>query len=516
MSSRSRPTDQAPDPYDDVDDVDVRDGRGSHALASAEYLSPRLRRRRAVTLVLLTLLVPGTAQVVAGNRRIGRIALRVWVTVIALLVGAVVLYFVKRSVVLGLVVNSWFLTGLAVALIFGAIGWGLLFLDTLRLARLRLVPGSTRRGVVMLTAGLMALTCGPMVFGATNVFAGRDAVDGIFGGNISAPASKGRYNVLLMGGDSGADRTGTRPDTIMLASIDADTGKTVLFGFARDTENITFNPGSTMAKLMPQGWNCGDNCLLNGLYTWGTEHASQFPAGTKDAGAEATREAVEALSGLDIQYYGLVNLRGFQRFVDAVGGLEIDVKKRTPIGGETSPIKGYIEPGVQRLDGYHALWYARSRAGSSNYDRMARQRCVTTAMVNQLTPQTVILKFKDIASVSGSVVETDIPEGDLGTLGDLALKARGQKMSSVNFVPPLINPWNYDPQVIRSKVAQSIAASAAAPAKAAAPSSASSQRATSGSSATPSAKSSSGKSATGATGATGASENDLDSVCSAS
>ena len=55
-----------------------------------------------------------------------------------------------------------------------------------------------------------------------------------------------------------------------------------------------------------------------------------------------------------------VDLRGFQRFIDAVGGIEIDVKKRTPIGGGTSPIRGWIEPGRQRLDGYHALWYARS------------------------------------------------------------------------------------------------------------------------------------------------------------
>ena len=110
----------------------------------------------------------------------------------------------------------------------------------------------------------------------------------------------GRYNILLLGADSGRDRVGTRPDSIQLASIDADTGSAVTFGFSRDTENINFRPGSTMARLMPAGWNCGDECLLNGLYTWAQDNAAKFPAGTQSPGVLATREAVEALSGLDI------------------------------------------------------------------------------------------------------------------------------------------------------------------------------------------------------------------------
>ena len=91
---------------------------------------------------------------------------------------------------------------------------------------------------------------------------------------------------------------------------------------------------------MPEGWNCGDECLLNGLYTWAQDHADQFPAGTADPGVLATTEAVEALSGLDVQYYVLVDLQGFKGLIDAVGRARHHRAARTPIGGGTSRISG--------------------------------------------------------------------------------------------------------------------------------------------------------------------------------
>ncbi len=433
--------------------------RRGAAAADPARLDPRMRRRRAFTLLGMTLVAPGSAQLVGGNRRIGRIGLRIWLVSLAVLALLVVVWLIRRSVVIGLLTRPWVLLPLAVAMFAGSMLWAYLFYDTWRMARPRLEPEGTRRGVAALTAVLVLLTSGSLAWGGVNVLAGRSAVMDVFGGNTSVDPTDGRYNVLLLGGDSGASRIGTRPDTIMLASVDVDTGKTVMFGFSRDTENINFRDGSLMKRLMPDGWNCGDDCLLNGLYTWAAERRSEFPADIKDPGAYATKEAIEALSGLDVHYYALVDLRGFQRLIDAVGGINLDVKKRTPIGGGTSRIKGHIEPGVQHLDGYHALWYARSRAGSSNYERMARQRCVLTALVQQINPQTMIFKFKDVAAVSGSVVQTDVPESDLGVFADLALKIRGQKIKSVNFVPPVINPWAYDPQVILDKVSSTIEAS---------------------------------------------------------
>jgi LCP family protein required for cell wall assembly len=233
----------------------------------------------------------------------------------------------------------------------------------------------------------------------------------------------------------------------------------VLFGFSRETEHIVFRPGSVMARLMPEGWTCGNECLLNGLYTWGNDHAKLFPAGTADPGLVATTEAVESLSGLDVQYHVLVDLQGFQGLIDAVGGLDITVQRRTPIGGGASKISGYIEPGVRHLDGYHALWYARSRTKSTNYERMARQRCVVTALVKQLDPTTVVLNFASILEATKGVVRTDIPQQALPELADLAVRTKQQPITSVNFVPPLIKPWDFDPATVRSTVAKTIEAS---------------------------------------------------------
>ena len=142
-----------------------------------------------------------------------------------------------------------------------------------------------------------------------------------------------------------------------------------------------------MQRLMPEGWNCGDECLLNGIYTWAEDHRDQFPAGTESPGVLATREAIEAVSGLDVHYYVMVDLRGLPE--DGRRRRAASTSRSSgapPSAAAPRRISGWIEPGTQHLDGYHALWYARSRQGSTNYERMARQRCVMTAMVDQVDP----------------------------------------------------------------------------------------------------------------------------------
>lgn len=436
---------------------------GPTPLSRAEAISPRMRRRRAITLVVLTLLAPGSAQLLAGNRRLGRFGLRVWLSLVVAAAVIGLFALVNRSFVFSMFSRSWVLLVVSVLLTGCALGWALLFADVLRLARLRSLPQSTRWVVAGSVTVLTLVTSGGLLWAGATVNSGRGFITQVFGSNAATGPTGGRYNVLLLGGDSGKGRDGTRPDSLTLVSVDADTGRTVMFGFARNTENIHFRSGSTMAKLMPEGWNCGDKCLLNDLYTWAVDNKSKFPAGTRNVGALATIEAVEGLSGLEISYYVLIDLKGFSSLIDALGGLTINVKSRTPIGGTTSPIIGYIEPGLQHLDGVHALWYARSRAGSDDFSRMARQRCLLQAMADQLNPVTVITKFQSIASAGEQVVQTDIPESDLGRFADLALKARGEKIQSINFVPPLIKPWSYDPAVITSTVQRALDGTPTAP-----------------------------------------------------
>ena len=104
-------------------------------LVHPRFAAPATRTRRAWWLLGATLLVPGSAQLVAGNRRLGRAAVRVTALVWGLLLAALVLWFVWRTAVV------WVLTGavtslvLMVVLVALAVGWVLLWFDTLRLIR---------------------------------------------------------------------------------------------------------------------------------------------------------------------------------------------------------------------------------------------------------------------------------------------------------------------------------------------------------------------------------------------
>jgi anionic cell wall polymer biosynthesis LytR-Cps2A-Psr (LCP) family protein len=145
--------------------------------------------------------------------------------------------------------------------------------------------------------------------------------------------------------------------------------------------------------------------------------------------------------GLTTQYYVLIDMQGFVQLIDALGGIDIDVQERIPIeGGEDAngqPINvaGWIEPGEQHLDGYHALWYARARHGTNDYDRMARQREVQEAVLRQMDPANVLLRFNEVAAAGGDAVSTDIPAPMLSHFVDLALKAKELPLAKMDFVP---------------------------------------------------------------------------------
>ncbi len=425
-------------------------------------------RRRAITLILLTVVLPGAAQLAAGNRALGRFALRVWAGIIGSAVLLGLLFLLSRQAALTVLAHRWTLAAAEYVLFGLALLWLVLLVDAWRLGRPDLLPRRDRRGLLVTLLVTVLVLSGGTAWAGLTVREARGALASLFTSGDAIAAADGRFNILLLGGDSGAGRVGLRPDSLQLASVDAETGRAVLFGFSRETEHITFRPGSTMATLMPEGWTCGDECLLNGLYTWAQDHAKEFPAGTDDPGIVATTEAIESLTGLDIQYHVLVDLKGFRSLVDAVGGLDVTVQRRTPIGSQRE-IKGWIPAGRQHLDGYQALWYARSRANSTNYERMARQRCVVTAMVRELDPKTILMNFGGIASATKGVFSTNIPQEALPALADVAVKTKQEKITSVNFVPPLIKPWDYDPAVVRSTVAKAIAKSEKAAATTPAP-----------------------------------------------
>jgi LCP family protein required for cell wall assembly len=402
----------------------------------------------------MTLVLPGSAQLVSGSKRIGRIALRAWGLLWLLALVAVGVGLVDRTLVFDLAASPTALIVGRTVLWAMAAGWTFLFVDAWRLGS----PGAMGRGSRIVMVGLSGVLA--FAVAATLLFAGhlftvqRDFIATTFGSHTVTPAADGRYNVLLLGGDSGKTRWGLRPDSITVASIDANTGRTVLFGLPRNMLNFPFPEGSPMHKYFPNGYDCGTDCELNSLVTW-TENHPKALKGYEDPGAEATIEAVEGVTGLKINYYAMVNLQGFRSLVDAVGGITLNVRSQIPIG-KTGDITGYVQPGVRHLDGYQALWFARSRANSDDYSRMARQKCVMNAMLQQLNPQTVVLKYQQITSAGSSLVTTNLPASELGRFIDLALKARSQRLATVSFVPPAINPANPNIAKIQSMVQKAI------------------------------------------------------------
>jgi anionic cell wall polymer biosynthesis LytR-Cps2A-Psr (LCP) family protein len=170
-------------------------------------------------------------------------------------------------------------------------------------------------------------------------------------------------------------------------------------------------------------------------------------------------EGVEGITGLEINYYAMVNLQGFRSMVQAVGGLTLNVRDRIPIGGVGGPVTDHIEPGVQKLDGFQTLWFARSREGADDYSRMARQKCVMNAMLQQLSPRTVVTKFEAIADASEKLVTTDLPASELGRFAELAMKARAKPIRTVSFVPPAIDTADPDVGKIKSMVQTAVDAS---------------------------------------------------------
>ncbi|GAA1745935.1 LCP family protein [Kocuria aegyptia] len=430
-----------------VDDDAARPPRLTDPLRHPQHAGDVTRTRRAWTLLLSTLVVPGSAQLVAGRRAVGRAALKVDVVVWAAAVLALVCLLLWRTPLIWFLTNSFTSLLVIAGLVALALGWAFLFFDTLRLIRPGLLVQRTRRAVAAATVALMLVTSGGLAYSAYLLSVTRGAVSDVFGGGLPFRPSDGRYNILVMGTDSGEDRSGRRPDSMSVLSVDADSGRTVTISLPRNLQNAPFPEDSPLADVYPEGYNCGDECILNSLYTDVTnDHAELYPDAA-DPGAEAMKDAASGILGIEVQAYAIVEMNGFEQLVDALGGITVDVGGRVPIGGGTdmvtglpNEIFGYIEPGVQRLDGYHALWYARSREGATDYDRQARQRCVQAAMLEQLNPVNVLTRFEDLAKSGTQVVETDIPQSQIGSFVDVALKAKEHELVQYAAGPPFYDP----------------------------------------------------------------------------
>lgn len=433
-----------------------------------DVASRTVMTRRAWWLVVLNFLIPGAPQVLAGSRKLGRFGLGATLTLWSLAIIALVVWLLWPATLYTVFSTSITLWVVAAVLAFYAVLWVILTFDTLRLVRLVKTAPSARAWVAALSVLLMAGVSGTAAYGAYFATTASGLISSVFVAGPSKDPVDGKYNFLLLGGDAGPDRDGLRPDSITVVSVDAETGQAVTIGLPRNMEDVPFPEGSPLAELYPEGYGSIDGCevdvcMLNSIYTevelMSPEMYPDAVAQGSEPGIEAMRDAAEAITGLEIQYYALIDMAGFQQLIDALGGVTVTVPEDVPIHADETftTVAEWIPAGEQHLDGYHALWYARSRHGTSDYDRMARQRQIQEAVLAQFNPTNVLAKFQEIAAAGSQVVKTDVPQGSLGYFVNLAGKTKLLPIIDVELVPSNdVDPEDPDYDYIRQLVQQAV------------------------------------------------------------
>ncbi len=350
-----------------------------------------------------------------------------------------------------------------VLLILGGL-WAVLFIDAWRLGQPMTLARTHRLRIFGLTGVLAIGTSAAVLVAANAVGSIQIVVSDVFTGG-GAGERDGRYNILLLGGDAGEDRDGLRPDSITVASVDAETGASILFGLPRNMQNVPFTEDSPMHDEWPDGFDCGDECLLNGVYTWAEDHADLFE-GEDRPGVAATQSAVEAITGLEISYTALIDLQGFEQLVNAVGGVTINVGKRVPIGIEQRP-----DPGVDRdrraEDGRRHGAVVRpvaARQQRLRADGPAEMRDVGDAQADRPADGADQLPVAG-GGFGGDDLDRRAGDGSCRICCRSPARRAAQAPVSVSFVPPLVEPvhpnfrrdpadWSRTPSIRRSSPRQ--------------------------------------------------------------
>ncbi|NQD39538.1 LCP family glycopolymer transferase [Glutamicibacter halophytocola] len=415
--------------------------RAPSPLRQPETISAPQRSKRALILVLLTIFFPGSAQLVAGNRKLGRLAVSITMLCWVAILGILAIYFINRSVILGWVAHPNFQLFLIIVLGSLAVGWFIMFINTLVIIRPGMLAPGMRAIVTVFTLAAVVATSGVFIYGASLLNTGRETIVSVFDEGPAFDPTDGRYNIAVFGADSGSNREGVRTDSVALLSVDAKTGKTLLISVPRNFQGARFADDSPMKKIWPEGYNCGNDCIFNAIYrNAADEHADAFPASVKNVGAQAAMDALEGTTGLPVQGYVMVDMAGFEQFVDALGGVTINSGGWVPYNGKYYPNSTvrthWFAPGTQTFNGKHALWFARSRDFTDDYHRIKRQQCLQQAIIKQFTPQTILTNFTSIMSAGEQLVETNIPAGQLGSFVSLAEKVSSQPMARLTLGAP--------------------------------------------------------------------------------
>jgi LCP family protein required for cell wall assembly len=247
----------------------------------------------------------------------------------------------------------------------------------------------------------------------------------------------GRLNILLIGTDKRPNEGTWNTDTLIVASIDPASHQVAMFSLPRDTVGVPLPPIPARATF-----GATYNLKINSLFLQARARPDLFPGG----GYEALKDTLGYLYGIPISYFVEVDFTGFKTVVDALGGVTVNVQ--VPVvddyyPGENGTIRVYIQTGVQHMTGSQALIYARSRHGSSDFDRASRQQRVLLSLRQQADFATLIQRLPDLVQSTSQAVKTDFPIAKLPQLIDLASKIDIANVRSFVFSPPYYGVEGY-------------------------------------------------------------------------
>jgi LCP family protein required for cell wall assembly len=449
-----------PPPGPDWDRFD--EPRSASANNDPSVRQPDRSFRETVLLTIAGTLVPGAGLIAARRQLLGVVVLGLFLSMIV----AIGIYAaVDRQALLALAVDPEVLRGIGVALVLVGLTWVGVIIATHLALRGRVSQAQRASGGLLV--GILAFAvAAPMAVASIysyeqaslvgTVFKSEDESKSATRPTLNVPsdpgapapqdpwADKPRLNILLLGGDADVNRVGTRTDTVILASINTATGNTTLFSLPRNTARMPFPKNSPLHRFYPNGFTNGDGnnpeYFLNAMYMNVPNSVPKDVLGETDhLGADALKLSVGAALGLEVDYYVLVNLQGFSRLIDALGGIRVNVNTYIPIGGNTDrqiPPDEQISPGPnKKLNGKEALWFARGRYRSDDYVRMDRQRCVVNAIIQQANPANVLARYEDIARAGKQIVQTDMPQEVLPMIVDLSLRVKNGNVRSIVFKP---------------------------------------------------------------------------------
>ena len=242
------------------------------------------------------------------------------------------------------------------------------------------------------------------------------------------PADTGsdRISVLLMGIDSSKTRAHSLTDTLLVVSVDPETKTGAMVSIPRDVGQLPLYAGGTYAGK------------INSLLSYARRNPKQFP----DGATTTLVKEVGHLVGVPVNYYAAVNLDGFVKLVDLVGGVTVDNPRAIDdprYGGWTDgrPVGFKLAKGRQKLDAQEALAFVRSRygAGDSDFSRARRQQLLLLALQKKMTSPEMLPRLPSILAAAGDMVKTNFPAARLNEVLDLATQVGDDDMKRVVLGP---------------------------------------------------------------------------------